>query len=69
MVNVVIFPKRCPHCKTAMGSVRKFSCEWLECRDMGCPFLTAQVGAVDPVTGWAAQLGDASPYIYAYRTR
>lgn len=40
MVEVVHFPKRCPHCGSVLASIRKMYCRWMECQNKVCPYLT-----------------------------
>jgi hypothetical protein len=37
MVNVVIFPKKCPHCNAVMTFVKKMYYHWLQCDNDSCP--------------------------------
>lgn len=36
-VEVVYFPKKCPHCRTVLATHKKFSGFWMECENDRCP--------------------------------
>lgn len=42
MVEVIRFPKKCPHCKIVLTQVKKMRTQWLECKNGECPFLESQ---------------------------
>jgi hypothetical protein len=37
-VEVIYFPKKCPHCKEILFPVKKMYNSWLECRNQECPY-------------------------------
>jgi len=41
-VEVVQFPKPCPHCSMTMQEIKQMYTSWLECYNPGCLYLTTQ---------------------------
>jgi NAD-dependent DNA ligase len=38
MVEIIQFPKKCPHCKKVLTHIKKMSATWFECENTECPY-------------------------------
>lgn len=57
MIEIMQFPKKCPHCKTTLEVIKKTYQQWMECPNQDCPYL--QTGP----------MGQHWPYMYANTCR
>jgi len=37
MIDVVYFPKKCPHCQTVLTVIEKMYWKWMQCDNDLCP--------------------------------
>lgn len=68
MVDVVNFPKKCPHCSVILQYIRKMHCSWLECANAACVFITSQTPTKMVVRSVTLE-SEPFPYTYAYNQR
>lgn len=66
MVEVIYFPKPCPHCKDILFPVNKMYHSWLECRNDNCAYLTSPIQEELKAKAMYPELFEPQPYIYAY---
>lgn len=62
MVEVITFPKPCPHCKGILFPVKKMYTSWLECRNEKCSYLVNEIEK-------ATEPDESFPYTCCYTSR
>lgn len=67
-VEVIYFPKPCPHCAEPLFRVEKMSMAWSECRNKNCKFLIEQEPMTKMVRG-VEFTEDPSPYAECFNRR
>lgn len=65
-IEIIVFPKTCPHCGVVMKLTKKLHCSWLECHNFDCEFLKTQE-ALESLGGQWDQ--EPFPYTYGYMSR
>lgn len=60
-VEVIYFPKPCPHCGEMLFRINKMSMAWSECRNTKCPFIVTQLPMKKTINGHEF-IEDPSPY-------
>lgn len=68
-VEVIYFPKPCPHCKEMLFRVEKMSVAWSECRNEKCPFIVNQPRTQPLPNRFPDLYNDPEPYTECYNRR
>ncbi len=68
MVEIIHFPKLCPHCKQMLFRVEKMSMAWSECRNVNCSFFTSQVTAHRIIAGVTIE-EEPRPYVECFNRK